>query len=157
MLGPGTKTGENETMRIIKQFAVWSFYLITPKNIRQAEFFSDFTLGRKVSSQHVWITPGQLNIYVIFTSFTRCISLLNKNVPNRQLYKWSSTVIRNIVLNSNAVGNCETYKILSFLIGMSNKEKFYTCWVNCHAQSINCKNTGDLSASECFSSPWPTR
>lgn len=33
-------------------------------------------------------------------------SLLQRNVPNRQLYRWSNTVMRNSSLNSKAAGNC---------------------------------------------------
>ena len=39
------------------------------------------------------------------TSFTLCCSLLHRNVPNKQLYRWSRMVIRKYSLNSNAVGN----------------------------------------------------
>lgn len=39
------------------------------------------------------------------TSFILCCSQLHKNVPNRQLYRWSRMVTRKYSLNSNAEGN----------------------------------------------------
>lgn len=43
-----------------------------------------------------------------FTSFPLCCSLLQRNVPNKQLYRWSKMVTRKYSLNSNAVGNCKS-------------------------------------------------
>lgn len=42
------------------------------------------------------------------TSLPLCCSLLQRNVPNKQLYRWSKMVMRKYSLNSNAVGNCES-------------------------------------------------
>jgi hypothetical protein len=40
------------------------------------------------------------------TYLTTTCYLLNKKVPKRQEYMWSSIVIRKWSLNSNALGNC---------------------------------------------------
>lgn len=42
------------------------------------------------------------------TSLPLCCSLLQRNVPNKQLYRWSKMVMRKYSLNSNAVGNCKS-------------------------------------------------
>lgn len=72
----------------------------------------------------------------LLPSWTRSRSVLHKNVPNRHECKWSNIVMRKCSLNSIACGYC---------------------LVTCHTQSINCKNTGDRSASEWRLSPCPMR
>lgn len=49
------------------------------------------------------------------TSFNLCCSLLHKNVPNRQLYKWSRMVTRKYSLNSKAAGNLNKNSFISVL------------------------------------------
>lgn len=82
------------------------------------------------------LTPliGKLTLQIPSSVLSR--SLLYRNVPNRHEYKWSSIVMRKRSLNSNAFKNCV---------------------VICQTQSMNCRKTGDLSASEWWSSPWPIR
>lgn len=48
------------------------------------------------------------------TSFILCCSLLQRKVPNRQLYRWSRMVTRKYSLNSNAEGNFIKNKYNSF-------------------------------------------
>lgn len=60
-----------------------------------------------------------------FTSFPLCCSLLQRKVPNKQLYKWSRIVMRKYSLNSNAVGNCK--------MSTTNKhEAFFKYHYPCH-------------------------
>lgn len=52
-----------------------------------------------------------------FTSFPLWSSLLQRNVPNKQLYRWSKMVMRKYSLNSNAVGNCKLNTTNTKLLG----------------------------------------
>lgn len=99
------------------------------------------------------------------TSFILCCSLLHKNVPNRQLYRWSRMVTRKYSLNSNAAGNLNKNRFISVLERPCYSEEIptlqchllLTCLVNCQTQSTNWIKTGERSASVWFLSPWPTR
>lgn len=51
-------------------------------------------------------TDGRTGQRWVRTSLCRCCSQLHRNVPNRQLNKWSMMVIRKCSLNSKAFGNC---------------------------------------------------
>lgn len=99
------------------------------------------------------------------TSFILCCSLLHKNVPNRQLYRWSRMVTRKYSLNSNAAGNLNKNSFISVLERPCYSEEIptyqchllLTCLVNCQTQSTNWIKTGERSASVWFLSPWPIR
>lgn len=100
---------------------------------------------------------------VELTSFILCCSQLHKNVPNRQLYRWSRMVTRKYSLNSNADGNFRknkyngSFRILKWEEIWTQFDLFLTCLVNCQTQSTNWIKTGERSASVWFLSPCPIR
>lgn len=99
------------------------------------------------------------------TSFSLCCSLLQRKVPNRQLYRWSRMVTKKYSLNSNAEGNfiktntAASLESLNVLVwrNLHTSSLFLTCLVSCQTQSTNWIKTGERSASVWFLSPWPIR
>lgn len=103
-------------------------------NFNKYEIYA-INVNKNIFWQHQELLKNT-NQYIKLPSWIRSLSLLQRNVPNRQVYKWSKIVIKKYSLNSKALGNCS---------------------VICHTQSINWRKTGERSASEWWSSPCPIR
>ena len=70
-----------------------------------------------------------------------------------ECYRWKGATTRHCLLVNGWLSL--ELNIWEIRWGVHGTQWWFTCLVICQTQSMNCRNTGDLSASECLSSPCP--